>query len=179
MNKQVRRRWLRKEGLCVDDCGKVATINGNGEKSIRCDSCRAAFASPRRYIRPPQVKPAGRPVMVDPDGEIGSYYDTPEFREYTVLVAMTIKGINEPATIGDIKRALGDEFSERFNLLDVLEMLQTAGDIERVQDVPPMKWAYSGALRKSMSYQDYGRIPTYRADKTRPIIEKYEARASY
>ncbi len=130
--KYQRNSELAKAGICIQCETLPVTTNQDGTTSVRCAECKAKRPLRNRVRKLNSATPVklGRPVGEWGIDEDHGFIDKQEFREYCVTVAKVIK--KGATSIGDHKRALGDDFSERMHM-DALESLISAGEItERV-----------------------------------------------
>lgn len=105
----LRYQERKDSGLCTK-CAAPVTFNRDGSASTTCNTHK------RNHGRSP-----GMPTNYDDFRETPGFIDTPEFREFCDVVHSAALKIGR-ASIGDLRRALGDRFNERliFDALDTL-----------------------------------------------------------
>ena len=138
---RLRRDTRRDSKLCIDCGSDDLATNQNGKLSVKCNRCKtvATVSAGQKFSKAKVSADARQPVMRDWWDCFGyrGYLDTPEFRQYCVLVQQVIhKGCS---TIGKQKRVLGERFMDRYHA-DALEALEGCGTIKLVRDIRPCEW---------------------------------------
>lgn len=120
--KHEHERALLDANLCKK-CGlSPRGTNADGTRSQRCDPCKpnrsAIRSSSVRYLKNPPPRKVDEWGMADDYG----YLDTPRFAVYCTMLRSLITRSKAPMSIADMKRALGDSFSERMHM-DALDSI--------------------------------------------------------
>ena len=156
LQEQRRAKYEAGQALLANDlckkCGKNPRgINADGSRSQRCEPCkpnRSAIRTSSRawtLIKPRKVDEWG---MADDFG----YLDQPVFAVYCTKVRTLITRSERPLSIGDMKRAMGDNFSERMHadaldaISDTVECFQSGAlsryrpIVRHIRSVPKKQW---------------------------------------
>lgn len=70
-------------------------------------------------------------MTYDPDDITGGFLDSRRFTDYAAAVRKVIEKANHPLSIADMRRAMGENFMQRFHA-DVLEYLMSDSAIREV-----------------------------------------------
>lgn len=117
----------KRRGLCTT-CSKPAGLNLDGTRSVSCDEHKRQHGSGN----------LGVDFIENP-----GYLDTPAFKAFCILLVKVIGKIGR-ASIGDLRRALGSDFNERW-IHDALNVLVAARLLRRVSHVAPSRWEVHNA----------------------------------
>ena len=161
-------RRFRETGICIQCESEPATTNQDGTQSLRCVACKAK-QTPRRSLYLPTSKQRNRPVIkprkVDEWGmeDDYGYLDTPAFAVYCTRVRTLITRSKTPMSIGDMKRAMGEAFSDRMHM----DALDAIGDtIERFQSGAMSR--YRPVVRTVSSVRGFDRSLSFNKGTPRP-----------
>lgn len=150
-----KRRKARIDGICIDCFENEATVNKEGQSSVRCDECRGKIRQGER----PEPKPTTvKPRVYDIDAP--NAFDGKEFLTYCLDVAEMMKRIQGEQvapvnqSLGLHKRTMGDKYIPEWHLV-ALDRLETAGEIVRTRDVLLSYWVYTGGVREAQPVQGF------------------------